>query len=239
MADKKKPIKQCRVKADTCFKWHCLGKLFGLSLEDIGLMYLVSQIQDDEKNIRYGLIENEILDMYKTTEAEWLALHSAKMKNDPLYRIAFSDLNGQRKATTNHYKAEVKRREDYNKRVAQQNGTDDNESGEIQENVVTSDEVEEQQAGEKKNTSEVINDTRKSLYRKEPFGPGHGIRALQFPDGEIIYAHYEKCNEANVITQEEFLEHVEMSDDKDLVKDIIYENNKQGWKPEEAEEGPF
>ena len=38
MADKKKPIKDCRIKADTCFKWHCIAKLFRRPLEDIGLM---------------------------------------------------------------------------------------------------------------------------------------------------------------------------------------------------------
>lgn len=140
MADKKKPIKQCRIKADTCFKWHCMGKLFGLNLEDIGLMYMISQIQDDEGNIRHSLIEEEILDIFKETEAEWLALHSAKMKTDPLYRIAFADLNGQRKATTNHYKAEVERRKAYNERIKKENG-EDTETGNITENVITSNET--------------------------------------------------------------------------------------------------
>ncbi len=154
MANEKKPIKQCRVKADTCFKWHCMGKLFGLSLEDIGLAYMISQIKDDEGNIRYNLIEPEILDLYKETEAEWLALHSAKMKSDPIYRIAFADLNGQRTATTNHYKAEVKRREEYNNRIKDnknKNKTDseddnkdsENDNKDLKEDVITSDEVKE------------------------------------------------------------------------------------------------
>lgn len=148
MADKKKPIKDCRVKADTCFKWHCIAKLFRRPLEDIGLMYLISQIQDDKANVIYNLIEPEILDLYKEKEAEFLTLHSAKMRNDELYSVAFSELNGQRKATTNHYEAEVARRKAYNDRIKKQNGEntegkEDNENGELKEDVITSDEVKE------------------------------------------------------------------------------------------------
>lgn len=143
MANEKKQIKQCRVKADTCFKWHCLGKVFGLDLDDIGLMYMISQIQDDEGNVRYSLIEPELLEMFKETEAGWLALHNEKMKKNPLYRIAFADLNGQRKATTNHYKAEVERRAAYNARVNAENKKNDNSNenennNENEEVVITS-----------------------------------------------------------------------------------------------------
>lgn len=147
MADKKKPIKQCRVKADTCFKWHCLGKIFGFNLDDIGLMYIISQIQDDEAGIRYTLIEPEILDMYQEIEKEWLALHKVKMRTDEKYRIAFADLNGQRKATTKHYKAEVERREAYNNRIKgnkdNSNTDSEDDNKDLKENVITSDEVKE------------------------------------------------------------------------------------------------
>lgn len=228
MADKKKPIKQCRVKADTCFKWHCIGKLFGLSLEDIGLMYLISQIKDDEGKIIYGLIEEEILDLYQATEAEWMALHTAKIRNDEKYRMAFSELNGQRKTTTERYKQEVARREAYNARIAaQQDGTEDTESGKPAEVVITSDET-------KQDTQETpqgeIPDKWKSLYRTEKFGTGHSVRDLMFLDGEVIKAHFEIANAKNIISQAEFIKLEKESGDIELMKDMIARANKEGWK---------
>lgn len=126
---KKKKIKECRIKSDTCFKWHCLGKIFELSLEDIGLIYLISQLRDDETNVRYSLIEEEVLDMFKDIENDWIKAHTEKMKTDKYYRSGFAEVNGQRKATTKHYKAEVERRKAYNKKV-------DEENGEIEETVI-------------------------------------------------------------------------------------------------------
>lgn len=205
MADnKKKPIKQCRIKTDTCFKWHCLGKVFGLNLDDIGLMYMISQIQDDESNLRYTLIEEEILDMFKETEAEWLALHGAKMKSDPLYRIAFSDLNGQRKATTNHYKAEVERRKAYNQKIQQQN----EEEGELKEDVTTSDEFIEKQTEEYQN---MIFDTKYFINKK------------------TYQAEYKIAQENNVPTENEMVDLKEEFDNETLIK-LIEIGNKEEWQ---------
>lgn len=205
MADnKKKPIKQCRVKTDTCFKWHCLGKVFGLNLDDIGLMYMISQIQDDESNLRYTLIEEEILDMFKETEAEWLALHGAKMKSDPLYRIAFSDLNGQRKATTNHYKAEVERRKAYNQKIQQQN----EEEGELKEDVTTSDEFIEKQNEEYNN---MLFDTKYFINKR-------------------TYSAKFKAKYEDNVPSEEDIEDLKNNVDSEILIKLIETGNAEEWK---------
>lgn len=232
MADKKKPIKQCRVKADTCFKWHCIGKLFGLSLEDIGLMYLISQIKDDEGKIIYGLIEEEILDLYQATEAEWLALHTAKMRNDEKYRMAFAELNGQRKTTTERYKQEVARREAYNARIAaQQDGTEDTENGKPAEVVITSEETKQDTQETPQGKIEEEQEYTDEFLQYNLHTPVDDV----FPVPDVVYLEiWKESKPENLPTEEDWESLLEEFDD-DFLKAFVIRGNKDRWKKHYSE----
>lgn len=217
MANKKNPIKDCRVKVDTCFKWHCIGKIFGLSLEDIGLMYLISQIKDDKGKAIYGLIEEEILDLYQATEAEWMALHTAKMRNDEKYRMAFSELNGQRKITTERFYNEVARRKAYNERIKREQNN--NESGEIQEDVVTSEET-------KTPVKEIQLPQNFELSREYELNPDAADDP--FPVCDVVTAFYIESKEKNIPTEENWEDLLPVYTNEQL-KEIIQKGNADGW----------
>lgn len=114
-----------RNKKDTCFKWHLLGKIYEADLNDIGLMYLIAQIKDDKENLRYELIEEELLDEYIEMEQKWLKLHQEKMKKDNMYKYMFSSINGQRKSSTDNFYREVERRKKRMKELGEEDNLEE------------------------------------------------------------------------------------------------------------------
>lgn len=126
--ENKKELKKKRVpapKTNTCIKWHHLGRTAtALTLEELGLLYFMLQIVDDEKNIRYELIANDFTkELFSETEKNYIKLFDKKMRENPLFRNAFEEHAGQIKSSRNYYEALVKRIVEHNDLVDEMQGT--------------------------------------------------------------------------------------------------------------------
>ena len=182
-----------------------------LSLEEIGAITIAILATDCKKEIR--------------DDAQKV------INSDRMLRTLFNTMSGKTKRATKKWHDMDKRFEKSRaiKSIMEGTGCSEEEAKKIYEYGIktTQDNKEKKEPiqEEKKNVPEKW----RSLYRKEPFGPDYKTRKLVFPDGEIIYAHYEKFNEPNVYTQEELEQEVKLYEDKTPVKDKIADLNKCGW----------
>lgn len=98
-------------KLNTCIKWHHLGRTAtALTLEELGLLYFMLQVVDDDKNKRYELItDNFTKELLTEKEKEYIKLFDNKMRENPLFRVLFEAHAGQIKSSRNYYEALVKR----------------------------------------------------------------------------------------------------------------------------------
>lgn len=103
-------------KTNTCLKWHHLARTAtALNLEELGLLYFMLQVTDDEKNIRYDLISDDYTkDLFKQKEEEYFKLFKEKMKTNALFRVLFEEHAGQIKSSRKYYNSLVTRLKEHN-----------------------------------------------------------------------------------------------------------------------------
>lgn len=157
--ENKKELKKKRVpapKTNTCIKWHHLGRTAtALTLEELGLLYFMLQIVDDEKNIRYELIANDFTkELFSETEKNYIKLFDKKMRENPLFRNAFEEHAGQIKSSRNYYEALVKRIVEHNDLVDEMQGTATQTTTETPTSIITKTSTETTETEENENDYE-------------------------------------------------------------------------------------
>lgn len=136
--EKKKKKRVPNEKTNTCFKWHHFPRtITSLTLEEVGLLYIMLQIADDEKNRRYDFIDDDFTEkLLKEKEEEYAKLFEKLMKENAIFRNLFGEHRGQIKSSRNYYEELVRRIKKHNDDI------DDENNEEKEEETTTTEETE-------------------------------------------------------------------------------------------------
>lgn len=127
--EKKKKKRVPNEKTNTCFKWHHFPRtITSLTLEEIGLLYIMLQIADDEKNRRYDFIDDDFTEkLLKEKEEEYAELFNKLMKENAIFRNLFGEHRGQIKSSRNYYEELVRRIKKHNDNIDDENNEEKEE----------------------------------------------------------------------------------------------------------------
>lgn len=127
--EKKKKKRVPHEKTNTCFKWHHFPRtITSLSLEEVGLLYIMLQIADDEKNRRYDFVDDDFTEkLLKEKEEEYAKLFEKLIRENTVFRNLFGEHRGQIKSSRNYYEELVRRIKKHNDDIDNENNEETEE----------------------------------------------------------------------------------------------------------------